>query len=292
MILEKSITHPDKVFWADEGYTKLDLAQFYDAVFPRLQPFVKDRLMALERCPDGMRGDCFFEKEAPKGMPEGTPTRLIHHQNRDVHYVVGGSRETQTALVNLGCIAVHIWGSRAEHPHQPDWVVFDLDPTSGQFADAARAGQLLKGVLDTINVTSFPKTSGGRGLHVFVPIHVGPDFDEARAFVEEVGKRVAATHPETVTVEQRLEARRGRVYFDPLRNSFGATVAAPYSVRRREKAPFSMPLSWDHVEPGTDPSSFNVGNFEKVLSHRSSSWHEFFDRRQSLKDAARALRRI
>lgn len=290
MTLENLITHSDKVFWPEQGYTKLDLARFYEAVFPRLQPFVKDRLLALERCPDGMRGECFFEKEEPKGMPEGTPTQLIHHQNRDVHYVVGGSRETQIALVNLGCIAVHIWGSRADHPHQPDWVVFDLDPVSGHFADAAKAGLLVKRALDAINVTSFPKTSGGRGMHVFVPIQIGPDFDEARKFVEDVGRLVAAAHPDIATVEQRLEAREGRVYLDPLRNSFGATVAAPYSVRRREKAPFSMPLSWEDVKPAIDPSSFNLGNYEKVLSGRHP-WHGFFEQRQSLKEAARALHR-
>lgn len=291
MTLEKLVTHPDKVFWPDEGYTKLDLARFYDIIFPKLQPFVKDRMLALERCPDGMRGECFFEKEAPRGMPDGAQTKLIPHQNRSIHYVVGGSRDTQIALVNLGCIAVHIWGSRANHPHRPDWVVFDLDPTSGHFADAAKAGQLLRTALEAINVTSFAKTSGGRGLHVFVPIQVGPDFDEARTFVEEVGKRVAAAHPEVATVEQRLDARRGRVYFDPLRNSFGATVAAPYAVRRREKAPFSMPLSWAEVKPAVDPSSFNLGNFEEILAGRNP-WHDFFDQRQSLKEAARALHSI
>jgi bifunctional non-homologous end joining protein LigD len=290
MTLETLITHPDKVFWPHEGYTKLDLARFYDIIFPRLQPFVKDRLLALERCPDGTRGECFFEKEAPKAMPDGTPTKLIHHENRSIHYVVGGSRDTQISLVNLGCIAVHIWGSRADHPRQPDWAVFDLDPTSGNFADAAQAGQLLRAALESINVTSFPKTSGGRGLHVFVPIQVGPDFEEARTFVEEVSKQVAAAHPDLATVEQRLDARRGRVYFDPLRNCFGATVAAPYAVRRREKAPFSMPLSWAEVKPSVDPSSFNLGNFEKVLGGRNA-WHDFFDQRQSLRQAARALHR-
>lgn len=291
MTVEKLVTHPDKVFWPYEGYTKLDLARFYDVIFPKLQPFVRDRMLALERCPDGMLGECFFEKEAPRGMPENTPIKLIHHQNRAVHYVLGGSRETQIKLVNYGCIAVHIWGSRGDHPHQPDWVVFDLDPTSGRFADAAKAGQLVREALEAINVTSFPKTSGGRGLHVFVPIQVGPDFDEARTFVEEVSKRVAAEHPETVTVEQRLDARQGRVYLDPLRNSFGATVAAPYSVRRREKAPFSMPLSWRDVKAAIDPASFNLGNFEKVLGGHNP-WHDFFDQRQSLKKAALALRMI
>ena len=290
MTLEQ-ITHPDKVFWPGEGYTKLDLARFYSAVFPRLQPYAADRLLTMERCPDGMRGECFYQKEAPKGLPAGTPTKLIHHEQRAVHYVVGGLLETELALVNLGCIPVHVWGSCASHPHQPDWVIFDIDPGSGEFADAARAGLLLKDALEAMGLVSFPKTSGSRGLHVFLPIQVGPDFDEVLPFAEEFGKRLAAAHPDTLTVEQRLEARRGRVYLDPFRNAFGATVVAPYSVRRREKAPFSMPLRWQDVKPSLDPSRFNLGNFEKRLAG-SDPWQDFFKRRQIFGEAVKALHRI
>jgi len=288
MTPELPIANPEKVFWPAEGYTKLDLARYYDAIFPRLQPFLNDRLLALERCPDGMRGESFFQKEAPQGLPAGTPTRLIHHQSRAVHYVVGGHRETQIALVNLGCIAVHVWESRAVHPHRPDWVVFDLDPSSGKFSDAAKAGRLVKAGLDALGVRSFPKTSGSRGLHVFMPIQPGPDYDEVLSFAEEFGRRLSAAHPDLLTAEQRIKSRGGRVYLDPFRNVFGGTVAAPYSVRRREHAPFSMPLGWPDVEPSVVPASFNLGNFEKCLA-RPDPWHDFFDSRQPLKRAAKAL---
>jgi bifunctional non-homologous end joining protein LigD len=291
VITEHLLTHPDKVFWPEEGYTKVALANFYQSVFPKLQPYIQDRPLALERCPDGMRGECFFQKEAPKGLPAGTPTKLIQHQNRSVDYVVGGLIETQIALVNLGCIAVHAWGSRASHPHQPDWVVFDIDPGSGEFADAARAGLLVRDALDALNLVSFPKTSGGRGMHVFLPIQVGPDFDEARTFAEEIGKRLAAAHPDILTVEQRLKARGNRVYLDPLRNAFGATVVAPYSVRRREKAPVSMPLRWQDVKTSLNPSHFNLGNAAKHLTG-ADPWQDFFNKRQSLGEAMKTLHRI
>jgi bifunctional non-homologous end joining protein LigD len=290
MTFEKLITHPDKVFWPDEGYTKLDLARFYDAVFVKLKPYVRDRLLSLERCPDGMLGSCFYQKEAPKGLPAGTPTKLIEHERRSVHYVVGGSRETQIALVNLGCIAVHVWGSRAGS-HQPDWMVFDIDPGTGEFADAAKAGLLVKAALDLLGLASYPKTSGSRGLHVFLPLRVGPSFDEVLSFAQEFGKRLAAAHPDVLTTEQRLKARGNRVYLDPFRNAFGATVVAPYGVRRREKAPFSMPLRWADVKPSLVPSSFNLGNFEKRLAG-PDPWRDFFSRRQSLEKALKALRRI
>ena len=125
------LSNPSKVFWPEEGYTKFDLARFYDRVFPRLKPYVKDRLLSLERCPDGIIKKCFVQKEKPPGMPEDTPTQKIQHEKGTTNYVVGGRLETQLALVNLGCIAIHVWGSRAASPRQPDWVCFDLDPDSG-----------------------------------------------------------------------------------------------------------------------------------------------------------------
>jgi bifunctional non-homologous end joining protein LigD len=236
----------------------------------------------MERCPDGMRGECFYQKKAPKGLPAGTPTKLIHHDSGDVTYVVGGSLETQIALVNLGCIPVHVWGSRAEHPDKPDWMVFDLDPGSGKFADSANAGMLFKKALDEIGLASFPKTSGSRGLHVFVPLRVGPSFDQVREFATKLCERLAAEHPDTLTMEQRITARKGRVFLDAMRNSFGATVAAPYSARRRPKASFSMPLRWKDVSTDLDPSEFNLGNYKKHLA-RSDAWKDFFQHRQSLK---------
>jgi bifunctional non-homologous end joining protein LigD len=289
--VEQFLTHPDKVFWPEEGYTKMDLARFYESVFPKLQPYVQDRMLSLERCPNGMSGQCFYQKEAPKGLPAGTPTKLIRHKNRPVHYVVGGRVETQIALVNLGCIPVHVWGSCANHPRQPDWVVFDIDPGSGEFADAAKAGLQVKDALDALDLVSFPKTSGSRGLHIFLPIQVGPDFDEVLSFAEEFSQRMASAHPDTLTVEQRLKARGGRVYLDPFRNGFGATVVAPYCVRRREKAPVSTPLRWQDVKPSLNPARCNLGNFAKRLTG-ADPWQDFFKSRQSLAKAVKALHRI
>jgi bifunctional non-homologous end joining protein LigD len=291
MNLEKALSHPDKVFWPEEGYTKLDVASFYVRVFPKLKPYVTDRLLTMERCPDGMRGGCFYQKEAPKGLPSGTPIKVIEHQKRNVRYVVGGALETQIALVNLGCIPVHVWGSRAKNPHKPDWVVFDLDPGSGEFSDSAKAGLLLKEALDELGLASFPKTSGSRGLHVFVPLRAGPDFDEVLPFAKALCDRLAAAHPRELTVEQRIEARKGRVYLDSFRNGFGATVVAPYSLRRREKAPFSTPLAWEEVKPSLVPSNFNLANYEKRLA-APDPWTDFFASRQSIKLAAKAVSKI
>jgi bifunctional non-homologous end joining protein LigD len=288
------ISHPQKMFWPDEGYTKQHLAEYYTRVFPKLSPYVTDRLLTLERCPDGMRGKCFFQKQMPKAMPSGTPTKRIAHvtlTGRFTDYVVGGSLPTQLALVNLGCIAVHVTASRRGAPRQPDWLCIDIDPESGQFADAARAGLRVKAGLETLKLRCYAKTSGSRGLHILVPIVVGPDASDVLAFAESFVARVAAAHPDDLTVAHSIAARRGRVYLDPFRNGFGQTVVAPYSVRRRKGAPISIPLKWSEVRSTLIPSDFNMGNCATWL-RRADPWSDFFEDRQSLNDATRLLTRL
>src|SRR6201992_3621683 len=158
------VSNPDKVFWPDEGYTKGNLADFYREVFPLLKPFVDDRILTLERCPDGMRGNCFYQKEKPESMPAGTPTKRLANSSgsgKSTEYVVSGKLETQIAMVNLGCIPVHVTGSRASNFPNPDWICFDLDPGSGKFSDAANAGLMVKEALDALEIDAFPKTGGG-----------------------------------------------------------------------------------------------------------------------------------
>ena len=288
------VSNPEKVFWPDEGYTKLDLIEFYNFIFPHLAPYVKDRMLTLERCPDGMKGSCFYQKEMPAGMPAGTPSKRIENisgKRKFTNYVVGGSLETQLTLANYGCIAVHVMGGRASSPHKPDWVCFDLDPQTGKFADAARAGLFVKEALDALKLKSFAKTSGSRGMHVLVPIRTGPDASEVLSFAQAVVQRVAAAHAKELTVEHSIEARGRRVYLDPFRNGFGQTVVAPYSVRRRPRAPVSTPLDWAEVKPSLDPADFNIGNFEGRLK-RADPWEDFFEARQSLKDAVARVQKL
>jgi bifunctional non-homologous end joining protein LigD len=290
----KPLSNPEKVFWPDEGYTKSDLAEFYRTIFPKLAPYVKGRILTLERCPDGMAGECFYQKELPKGMPAGTPTKRIENKGSRrpfTNYVVGGSLETQLALVNLGCIAVHAMGSRAASPRQPDWICFDLDPDSGEFADAARAALRIKEGLDALKLKSFAKTSGSRGLHVFVPIRVGPDVSEVLSFAQTFVGRVAAAYPKELTTEHSIAGRKGRVYLDPFRNGFGQTVVTPYSVRRKPKAPVSTPLAWAEVKPSLVPSKFNMGNFAQ-RTKGADPWADFFSSRQSLEQAIKQVKKL
>lgn len=287
------VSNPEKVFWPDEGYTKLDLINFYRDVFPALQPYLKDRILTLERCPDGMLGQCFYQKEKPAGLPPGTPTKRIASESRgkDTNYVVGGTLSTQLSLANLGCIPVHVNGSRAATYPKPDWVCLDIDPMSGKFADAANAGLLVKEVLDALDLISFPKTSGSRGLHIFVPIRIGPTAAEVLKFAEQMLARLSAARPKELTTEHGIAARSGRVYLDPFRNGSVQTVVSPYSVRRKPHAPVSTPLSWAEVKTSLDPASFNLGNFRDRL-RKKDPWKDFFKSKQPLQNAMKKLKRI
>ena len=291
---EVSLSNPGKIFWPHEGYTKLDLANFYRSVFPLLKPYVKDRILTLERCPDGLNGQCFYQKEKPAGMPQGTPTKRIVNvsgKRKSTNYIVGGSLETQIALVNLACIPVHVTSSRARSFPKPDWVCFDLDPASGRFSDAAEAGCLLQELLDKLGLKSFPKTSGSRGLHVFVPIRVGPTADEVLKFAEKVVARLASTHPKLLTTEHSIAARGKRVYLDPFRNGSVQTVVSPYSVRRKPHAPVSTPLDWSEVSRPLNPADFSLGNFNDRRNAKDP-WRDFFASRQNFKTAQGELERL
>jgi bifunctional non-homologous end joining protein LigD len=290
------VSNPGKVFWPEEGYTKLDLVAFYRDVFPALRPYVNDRILTLERCPDGMSGACFYQKQKPESMPAGTPTKRIVNDRgsssrKATDYVVGGSLATQLALANLGCIPIHVSGSRAKTFPKPDWICFDLDPQSGKFADAAKAGLFAKAVLDDLELVSFPKTSGSRGLHIFVPIRVGPEANEVLRFAEEFVARLAASYPKQLTVAHAIADRGARVYLDAFRNGSVQTVVSPFSVRRKPHAPVSTPLAWSEVKPSLDPSSFNIGNFSARLK-KKDPWDDFFNSRQPLGPAVARLKRL
>ncbi len=254
--LPVAITHPDRVLFPGDGYTKRDLADFYNRVFPRLKPWVDGRLLSLERCPQGIRGQCFYQKEAPAGLPPKTPTKAIRHASGVTRYVVGGRRETQLALANFGCIAVHVWGSRAAAPRKPDWLCFDLDPGRGGFASAVRAALEIRDALATLRLTSYAKTSGGKGLHVFVPLRPGPDADEVLAFTRAVGRILAEARPETLTDEVRIAKRRGRRRPRSCPQRFRAD--GRHALLRPRPAPRSCltPLDWSEVRPPSTRSRF------------------------------------
>jgi len=280
-----AITHPAKIWWPEEGIAKVAVAQYYHAAAPFILPFLEKRPLTAERCPDGMKGECFYQKNFATELPSGVPTQAISAEStgEPVHYVVGGTRKTLLALVNLGCIAIHVMNCQVGNLDHPDWLAFDLDPASGGFAEAAKAGKILEKMLNEHGLRSYPKTSGGKGLHVLVPLRRGPTQERVREFARAVSREMARRSPSLVTVKMSKSSRRGRVFSDWLRNAFGQTIAAPYSVRRRPHAPISTPLDWDEVDPKLDPAKFNLLTIERRLKGKNP-WADFWRRRQALPD--------
>jgi bifunctional non-homologous end joining protein LigD len=275
------ISDPARLFWPDDGLTKLDLAQFYAHISSHLLPWLKSRALSVERCPDAVKPDGRFRRPAPAAVPPDMPTvRLPGARAPREGYVVGGTRKTLLMLVDVGCVAVHVTNCRLDQPSLPDWLAFDLDPADA-FASAARAALRLREHLEDRGLESFVKTSGGKGLHVFVPLRRGSDQQGVREYAAAVARALARQHPDLVTDEPRAGARRAPVYLDVTRNGLGRTIVPPFAVRWRPRAPVSMPLDWDEVSPRLDPAVFNVRTAERRIAARAP-WSSFFGRRQSL----------
>lgn len=271
------ISNANKVWWPDEGITKGDIARFYHAISPLLLPWMRDRPLTAERCPDGILGGCFYRKNFPEGnIPVDAPRLRLRAAStgKDVNYLVGGNLDALLGLVRVGCISVHVMNSRAQSMRDADWLAFDLDPSSGEFRDTIRAGRALRVVLDELSLVSFPKTSGSRGLHVFVPLRSGQSQDDVTAFAVRIGEELARREPDLVTMEHRKKERGARVYADPFRNAYLQTIVTPYSVRRRPGATVSTPLAWDEVTPKLDPTRFTIRNFDKRVA-KGDPWKDF-----------------
>jgi bifunctional non-homologous end joining protein LigD len=277
-----TISNPDKIWWPDEGITKSDVARFYDGIWSPVAPWMKDRPLTAERCPDGVLGPCFYKKDFAEHWQPAGPRLVVRAAStgKDVRYIVGGKRETLIGMVNLGCIAIHVMTSRAKTIHEVDWLAFDMDPPES-FSGAALAGLALHKLLDEVKLRSYPKTSGSKGLHIFVPLRAGVTQQEATAIAMSLGEELARREPKLVTVEFSKAKRGGRVFADAMRNAFGQTIVAPYSVRNRPRAPVSTPLAWDEVSARLDPATFNVRTIEKRLA-RPDPWADFWKRRQAL----------
>lgn len=288
-----AITHPDKLWFPENRIAKLVVARYYAAVAPRILPWLNKRLLTTERCPDGIAGGCFFEKNFSNNLSAGIPTCAVPAESagKTVHYVVGGSKETLLTLVNLGCIAIHVMNCEAGSLDQPDWLAFDLDPSTGQFCDAAKAASLLRELLNELRIVSFPKTTGGRGLHVLVPLQRGLNQEQVRLFAHSISREMADRSPKTITVQMRKAKRQDRVFADWLRNAFGQTIVAPYSVRCRPGAPVSVPLDWDEVRPGLSPSRFNIRTVQRRLEGKDP-WVDFWQFRQILPKSHAVAERI
>ncbi len=254
-------TNLDKVYFPEDGFTKRDLLNYYDAVSSLLLPHLKDRALSLKRYPNGIRAPFFFQKNTPETYPGWLRTEPIGEKGHEIRYVLADDRASLLYLTNLGCIDQNPSMSRVGSLENPDFILIDLDPYDCPFTKIVEAALLVKSKLDAIGLTGYPKTTGGDGLHIYVPIEPRYTFEQARSFAEVIARLVAAEQPELFTTPRSVEKRqKGRVYFDYLQLAESKTISAPYVVRAHAGAPVATPLAWDEVRPGVEPGQFTMAN--------------------------------
>jgi len=254
-----AVTHPKKVYWPDQGFTKQDLAAYYDRVAGWLLPYLRERPLHLYRWPDGIRGKSFYQKQLPEGAPDWIETTNVAREGAEpAFYAVCNDRRTLLALVNLGTIDLHPWLSRRGSLDSPDWAILDLDPKEAPFSDVVKVARILGKLLRGIGIEPYLKTSGSTGIHVCIPLKTGSTFDQSRMFCEALARLVVREHPDLATVDRAVSRRAGRVYIDFLQNRREQTVVPPYVVRPVEAASVSMPLSWDELEGDLKIDDFTI----------------------------------
>jgi bifunctional non-homologous end joining protein LigD len=247
-----TLSNVDKVFFPDTGFTKGDLIQYYVSVAQLLLPHLEGRPISMSRYPDGITGSSFYEKRAPGHQPDWMRTTPVPSDSEGgiIDFLLADSAEALMWFANMGCIEVHPFHSTIDDLEKPSYAIFDFDPAEGSGWDQVTgAAHLLKIALGQLGLVGYPKLSGSRGLHVYVPLDPVHGFSRVRRFVGEVGEYLAAANPDDITMEWDKPKRRGKVFVDHNRNASGQTVASVYSVRPRPGAPVAAPLTWDEVGP-------------------------------------------
>jgi bifunctional non-homologous end joining protein LigD len=272
---EVRLTNLDKVFWKDEGITKGRLIQYYADVSAALLPHIRDRAMVMKRYPHGAAGEFFFMKRAPSPRPDWIRTCRIDHGSRGIiDFPVIDDLPALLWLINLGCIDLNQWYATCDDVDRPDYLHFDLDPGPGAtWENVLESGLVVREALDTLAMPSVVKTTGSRGLHVYVPIRRGPLQKEVWTFAKALAVELASRNPKLMTSEYKVAKRpHGRVLIDYNQNAWGRTLASIYSVRPKPLAPVSMPVTWKEVEKGIGIEDFRIDNAAERIRRVGDLW--------------------
>ena len=271
------ISNRGKTFFPESGITKGDLIDYYASV---AEPFVrhsKNYGVTMQRFPDGIGSEGFYNKDAPKYFPDWIAhCRFPRRKGGAFDAPVIDSQASLVYLADQAMVTAHLYLSRIDDLEKPDKMIFDLDPPEGSndHSLARKAALDLRELLEGLDLTAWVKTTGSNGYHVVVPVIPGPDFDGVRDFARAVSKVLVERSPDAYTLEQRKDKRGERVFLDTLRNSYGATAVAPYSVRAIEGAPVALPIEWSEIETGTEPRDWTIANTPSRLSEKGDPWEK------------------
>lgn len=270
MVANVTITHPDRVLWPEAGITKLELAQYYAAIAPKLLAHAGNRPISLVRCPQGSRAQCFFQRHAGKGMSSHVRSVKVAGHGDGKPYIYVDDAEGLVSLVQMGTIELHAWNARVSNVKKPDRLIFDLDPAPDVKWQAVKhAARDVRENLKKLGLVSFLKTTGGKGVHIMVPFAPGPSWAEAKRFERAFSDIMAKADPDRFTINSRKDVRAGRIFIDYLRNDETASAVAAYSVRARPGAPVSLPIDWKALPRLKAGRIFSI---KDALKRRKDPW--------------------
>ncbi len=286
-----ALTNVDKVLFPDDGYTKGDLVTYYASIAPMLLPHLENRALSMSRYPNGIDEDSFYEKRRPGHTPAWVQSVPVSSSRSEepLDYITASDAETLVWLANMACIEMHPWMSQADNPLNPDFAVFDLDPQEGAtWEQVTYVAGLVNVLLERLGLAGYPKTSGSRGIHIFVPIEADYPYRRVRQFVEAVGRLIVNADPESATMEWDTARRGPRVFIDHNQNVAGKTQASVYSVRPRDGAPVSTPLLWSELDE-VKPADFTIGTVWERLRQRGDLFAPVLTGGQALEAPEKAL---
>ena len=277
------LTHPDKVLFPDPGITKQQLADYWLEVAKVALPFIAQRPLTLFRCPDGYGAQCFYQKHVGAGVPAAV-ARVTIKKGEDPYAAIDGV-ESLLGLVQIGVLEIHVWGARAEHLDEPDVIIFDLDPAPDvPWSEVVKAGFDVRERLEALGLNALAKVTGGKGLHVVVPVRPGPSWPAVKQFTRAFVDEMVREEPRRFVASMAKVKRAGKIFIDYLRNDAEATAIGAYSPRARPGAPVALPIEWDELDAGaTEGPRFRLLEVPKVLAKRKD------DPRQGFHDARRTL---
>jgi len=276
------LTNLNKPFWPSLGITKRDLLQYYIDVAPFLLPHIQERAMVMKRYPNGAAGEFFFMKRAPSPRPKWIETCTIEHESENViDFPMIQDLPSLMWVINLGCIDLNQWYARCDDVDRPDYLHFDLDPVPGaSFEKVVEAALFLKTALDSLKMPSYAKTTGSKGIHIYIPIQRGPTQKQVWMFAKEFSQAVVSQMPELLTAVYQVSKRpKGRVLVDYNQNAWGRTLASIYSVRPTAVATASTPIKWQELEKGIRIEQFKIGNIPARLRKVGDLWKPLLAKR-------------
>lgn len=278
----------NKVLYPEAGFTKGDVINYYRRIAGTMLPHLTDRPLTMHRFPDGIEADGFYQKEAPDYFPEWIRRVSIHVEEDDgeQEQITCESAATLVYLANQACLTPHIWLSRADRLNHPDKLIFDLDPPDGDFEPVRQTALDLRELLEEVGLVPYAMTTGSRGMHVVVPLDRSTEFDRVRTFARDLAEVLARRNPDQLTVKQRKKKRKGRLFLDYLRNSYGQTSVAPYSLRPLPGAPVATPLDWSEVhDRDLRSQSYTVDNIFRRMGQKEDPWHDFLQHTRTLDES-------